>query len=173
MDNISALKRQAERLLAKMEGKRYVIGDLSKRLQAAADDHPQDTVIQAVARVIEQKCQKNPEEIINQAEIEGFYNQLIGLNASGTRFREVLGDLLLSEQPASAQTNPSYIQAVRDDPSQGEVSYDVDTEVKEGFDQLFGSISDKYDPKAASAAKEKPSHFVRFGLFAEEERTER
>jgi len=55
MDNISALKRQAERLLAKMEGKRYVIGDLNKRLQSAAEEHPHDTVIQAVARV-ENRC---------------------------------------------------------------------------------------------------------------------
>jgi len=155
MDNISALKRQAERLLAKMEGKRYVIGDLNTRLQTAADENPHDTVIQAMARVVEQMCHKNPEKIISQAEVETLFNELIGLNVTGTKFREVLGDLLVSEKPASIETNPDFIKATRDDPQEGTVDYVIDSEVKDGFDQLFGPISDKYDPQIATVAKEK------------------
>lgn len=155
MDNISALKRQAERLLAKVEGSRYVIGDLNKRLQLAAEEHPCDTVIQAVARVIEQISNNNPNQLISQAEFQKIFNELIGLNVTGTRFRDVLGDLLYIEKPVSAKTNMNFIQSVRDDPNNGTVEYNIDSEVKNGFNQLFRSISDKYDPHNASIAKEK------------------
>ena len=152
MDNISALKGQAELLLEKLQGKRFILGEVNKRLQEAAEEHPHDTVIQATARVVEQMSNKEPGAIISQADFDKIYNELIGLNVSGTRFREVLGDLLLSDKPASAEPNEKYIHSVRD--TESAMEYPKDESLK-GFEQLFGSTEDKYDPKSAADAKEK------------------
>lgn len=155
MSNISALKQQAELLLAKLEhGKFYSVVDLNDRLQRTASDYPQDTVIKAVACVVEEMCAKDPERIISQGDFEKLYNQLIGLNASGTRFREVLGDLLLSQLAEPAKPNEAFIEGRRDD-SKAAMEYDIDPEVKRGFDNLFEPASDKYDPQCAAKAKER------------------
>jgi hypothetical protein len=155
MDNISALKRQVEILLERLQGKRFILEDLNKRLQRAAEEHPYDTVIQATARVVEQMSNKNPGVIISQAEFEKIYNELIGLNVSGTRFREVLGDLLQSEKPASVEPNEKYIHSVRD--TEDIMEYPKNESLK-GFEQLFNPNEDKYDPKLAANAKEKVFH---------------
>jgi hypothetical protein len=154
MTNFSSLKMQAELALSKLEGKRYIVSDLNARLQKAAAENPQDTVINAVARVVEQVCSKNPEKIVSQGEVEQLYNELVGLNVTGTKFREVLGDLLLSERTL-AQPDEEYIRGRRDEPGQGEIDYDADPAVREGLDVLFTPQSDRYDPQCASEAKEK------------------
>lgn len=154
MTNFSSLKMQAELALSKLEGKRYIVSDLNARLQKAATENPQDTVITAMARVVEQVNSKNPGKIVSQAEVEQLYNELIGLNVTGTKFREVLGDLLLSET-TSVQPNEDYIQGMRDDPNRGEIDFDSDPAIKEGLDVLFTPQSDRYDPQCAAAAKEK------------------
>jgi len=160
MTNFGALKSQAELLLAKLEqGKHYVIGDLNERLQKAAGDHPQDIVIKSVASVIERVCSKDPRALISQGDVDKLYNELVGLNASGTRFREVLGDLLVSDLPGQVDvTNTKYINGLRDDPTQDAIDYGVDHEVKSGFDQLFEAASDKYDPQLAASAKQRVEH---------------
>jgi hypothetical protein len=156
MTNFDALKSQAELLLAKLEqGKHYVIGDLNSRLQKAAEDNPQDIVIRSVASVIEQAYHKNPEVLVSQGDMEKIYNELVGLNASGTRFREILGDLLLSETQTRDVTNVTHVNGLRDDPEAGSVNYGVDKEVKSGLDQLFQAQFDKYDPQLAGDAKQK------------------
>ena len=155
MSNISTLKQQAELLLAKLEhGKFYAIMDLNNRLQRTADEHPRDTVIKAVSCVVEEMCKKDPEKLISQGDFEKLYNQLIGLNASGTKFREVLGDLLLSEPAESVKPNETFIEGRRDNIKPA-MEYDIDSEVKHGFDNLFEPISDKYDPQCATRAKER------------------
>ncbi len=156
MVNFSSLKTQAEMALTKLtEGKYYELGDLSKRLQKVAEIHPHDTVINAVARVIEQLHKKDQSKLISQGDVEKLYNELIGLNVTGTKFREVLGDLLVSEKPASSEPNLNYVRGMRDDPDMRAIEYEADQEVKEGFNKLFNSISDKYDPQCATSAKDK------------------
>jgi hypothetical protein len=124
-----------------------------------AEDHPQDIVIRSVASVIEQVCSKDPHALVSQGDVEKIYNELVGLNASGTRFREVLGDLLISEAPNQTDvTNTQYISGMRDDPTDGVMEYDVDQKVKSGFDKLFESASDKYDPQLATNAKQRVGH---------------
>jgi hypothetical protein len=156
MVNFSSLKTQAEMALAKLtEGKYYELGNLNQRLQKAAADYPHDTVINAVARVIEQLHTKDQSKLISQGDIEKVYNELIGLNVTGTRFREILGDLLVSDKPDSAEPNLQYARGMRDDPDMGSIEYEADPEIKEGFSKMFDPIADKYDPQCATAAKEK------------------
>lgn len=153
--SITSLKAQAELALAKLtEGKRFLLSDLNEKLQVAVDENPQDTVIKAMASVVEQIYNKNPEQIISQGDIEKLYNELIGLNASGTRFREVLGDLLISEGPKTLETNEKYIKGMRD-PTEGFLDYDIDSEVKNGFDHFFEPASNRYDPQNAVFARNK------------------
>jgi hypothetical protein len=156
MVNFSSLKTKAEMTLAKLtEGKYYELDDLNNRLQKTAEIYPHDTVIKAVARVIEQLYKKGQSKLISQGDIEKIYNELIGLNVTGTKFREVLGDLLISEKPTSVEPNLNYTRGMRDNPEEGIIEYDIDSNVKEGFDKLFNPIADKYDPKCAISAKEK------------------
>lgn len=155
MTNFSSLKMQAELALAKItEGKHYVLGEVKDRLQKAAATYPQDTVINAMASVVEQLYHKHPNELISQSDIEKLYNNLVGLNVTGSKFRDVLGDLLLSEKRASVESNTSYINSVRDtDVSM--LEYDVNKEAKSELDKMFEPISDKYDTQNASYAREK------------------
>jgi hypothetical protein len=154
MANFNALKTQAEYLLAKMEhGKGYRIGDLNQRLRLAADENPGDIVIRSVASVIERLHIKDPNSMMTQGQLEGVYQELVGLNTN-TRFREVLGDLLRSEKNEAELTNKDFVGAMRD-PVEGFLNYDVDEKVKEGFDNIFGSATNSYDPQNATKAKEK------------------
>jgi len=155
--NIDALKRAAEVALMKLQGKRYLVGDLSNRLQVTAEEYRHDTVIQAMSRVIEKLAVKNPEQIISQAEIELLYNELVGLNASGTKCREVLNDLFIKEASGPTTTeNLDFIGGLRDDPSRGILGLVSEAQPKE-YDILFGESVDRYDPQAASDAKNKVS----------------
>lgn len=154
MANFNALKTQAEYLLAKMEhGKGYQIGDLDQRLRQAADENPGDIVIRSVASVIERLSAKNPNSMMTQGQLEEVYQELVGLNTN-TRFRKVLGDLLRSDKNEADLTNKNFVEGIRD-PTEGFLNYDVDKKVKEGFDNIFGSTSNKYDTQNATRAKEK------------------
>lgn len=155
MTNFSALKSQAELLLAKLEqGKHYKIGDLNTRLRQVAEENPQDVVIRSIASIVEKAYHKNPVALVSQGDIDKLYNELVGLNAGGTRFREVLGDLLLSNIPTRDVTNADYTNSVRNPETEG-MEYDVDKEVKSGLDQLFQIGADKYNPQLAANAKQK------------------
>jgi hypothetical protein len=153
MSNITDLKRQAETILSQLtRGREFIIGNVSERLRRAAETNPRDTVIRAVAGVVESMSRKDPTRVICQAEIDQVFNGLIGLDASGTRFREVLGDLLLSEKPAGAVLDPRYAQARRDDPSQEPID-EGDPALRGELGQLFDRAADRYDPQRAADAR--------------------
>lgn len=164
MTDFSSLKMQAELALSKLtEGRHYVLNEINDRFQKTAAVYPQDTVINAMARNIEQLAQKYPGELISQSDIETLYNQLIGLNASGTKFREVLGDLLLSEKYTPTKDNSNFINTNRDT-SEDVLSYDLDKNIQAELNQAFSKHQDKYDPHKALAAKKKvEAQLVSFG----------
>lgn len=154
MANFSSLKIQAELALSKLtEGKRYILGDVNDRLQKVATTYPQDTVIKAMASVIENMCHKGADKIISQGEIGKIYQDLVGLNASGTKFREVLGDLLISDN-TTPETNKNHIQTIRDTDAEP-MKYDINTETQKTLDKMFGLEADRYDPHNAAAGKRK------------------
>lgn len=154
MSHFNELKRRAEALLSQMEcGKEYTVGYVSRRLEKAAADNPQDAVIRAVAGVLESMSRQNPDRLISQGELDRIYNQLIGLDASGTRFREMLGDLLLSRKPASAEPDPKYAAAYRD-PLQEAIS-ETEPQLAKELGAMFDFADSHYDPGRASEAREK------------------
>lgn len=154
MTQISELKRQAEALLRQMgRGKEYIIGHVAERLMKAADDNAQDTVIRAVAHVIERRSRQDPTRLISQAEIEEAYQSLVGLNASGTRFREVCGDLLLSETPKGVEPGKQYAEAHRDPMVEG--IEEIDPALRQGLGAIFDGPSDAWDARTAGPAQDK------------------
>jgi hypothetical protein len=154
MSHFNELKRRAEALLSQINsGKEYTVGHVSQRLERAAADHPQDTVIKAVAGVLDTMVRQNPDRLISQGELDQIYNQLVGLNASGTRFRDVLGDLLLSRKPASAAPDPQYVETHRD-PLQEALS-ETAPELTRELGAMFDFADSHYDPKCAVEARNK------------------
>jgi hypothetical protein len=154
MTNIAAdLKRTANELLSQFSvGKKYIIGQVSERLRRAAEDNPQDTVIKAVASIIEKKSQEDPGRFISQADMDKIYNEVVGLNVSGTRFREILGDLLKSEGPKSVEPNSKFADENRD-PFQDALE-ETDPVLRHELGNIFEPKSDIYDPSAISQARE-------------------
>lgn len=154
MKNFSSLKIQAERALSKLtEGKYYNLSDIRERFLKTASTYPQDTVIVAMSSIIDNLHHKKPENLISQGDIEKLYNNLIGLNASGTRFREVCGDLLLSQINVK-EVNASVLDSIRD-PGEDLLQYDIDKTAVDHLGSMFDEISDKYDPNCIEPAKEK------------------
>lgn len=165
MSNISALKQQAEILLEKLAGgKRFLLGDLNVRLAQARDAFPGDAVIHAVGHVVERLHSKDPSGIISQAELENIYQELVGLNASGTVFRQVLGDLLPSSLETKSTTNVDYLSGIRDNPTIAPV--DLKENYDPEFDKLFErSTADKFNPQLALEAQNKvASELVSMGF---------
>lgn len=156
MSNISALKQQAEILLERMtSGKRFLLGDLNVRIAQAREDHPGDSVIHAVGHVVERLHEKDPSGIISQADLEHIYQELVGLNSSGTKFREVLGDILPSQIQPNTHTNKDYVSGMRDEPERGEIGSGADAELSPELQGLFSNASDKYNPQQAVEAQYK------------------
>lgn len=154
MSHFNVLKSRAEALLSQLNcGKEYTIRYACDRVSQAAADHPQDVVIRAVAGVLENMDRKNPNKLISQGELDQIYNQLIGLDSSGTRFREILGDLLLSQKPASVSPNQKYAEAYRD-PLQ-EALTEVESDLTRELGSMFELTEAHYDPKCVSEAKDK------------------
>jgi hypothetical protein len=155
MSNISALKQQAEILLEKLAGgKRFLLGDLNARFAQARDAFPGDAVIHAVGHVVEKLHLKEPSGIISQAELENIYQELVGLNASGTVFRQVLGDLLPSALESKPTTNVAYLSGIRDNHEVSPVNLNENHDPE--FDNLFKrSVADKFNPTLALDAQNK------------------
>ncbi len=157
MTNYTELKRQAEEMLSKMErGKEFIINQVSDRLSIAVEENPQDHVIIAMAHVIERMARKDPTRIICQAEMEDLYQNLVGLNVSSTRFREKLGDFLLTSAPEPVKQNTVYAQSNRDPLK--EAFDEINPEIRNAMKGVFEEDSqDIYDIKKAMAAREKVS----------------
>jgi len=157
MSNISSLKNQAQMLLERLNGgKKFLLKDVNERMKIAAETYPQDTVVRAVSSVIERMYKENPEAITSQAEVENIYQELIGLNASGTRFREIFGDLLKTSGPKSTSyKNEEYIAGIRDNPEKGDIHDEVNPVFSEDLGNIFKTKVDTYDPQRAANAKDK------------------
>jgi len=153
MNQYSDIKRQAETLLSQMDrGKDFIIGHVSNRLTKVADAHPQDTVIKAVARVIERMSQQDPTRLICQAEIDEVYQRLVGLNPN-TQFREILGDLLISKAPEPVHPGKQYAEAYRDPLT--EAIAEIDPAITKGLGKIFDAREERYDPNMAAVVRDK------------------
>ena len=159
MSTIDSLKQQAElaliELKVKAEGKRFILSDVNDRMQQAVAEYPQDTVIRAVAGLVENEANKKPDRIICQAEIKNWYDQLSGLSGE-TKFKEVLSDLMPdgSELQFESTANPDFISGLRDGVEK-EIQFDYDKKVENGFSKLFAEKNDYFSNEAVVKAERK------------------
>ena len=174
MQNIEELAKAAEQLLGLMNKESEMpLHHVIKRVHAALDDYPEDSVIKGVASVLLKRLRKDALAGITKNELYSVYNELSGLD-SNNKFRDKLGDLLPetpSQQHAEIQeyNKPTYYQRVED-------STPLEVEVSDEFaplQDMFGerkSLSPieriehaaeklmpelrKYDKKTATIGKE-------------------
>jgi hypothetical protein len=145
MSNFGTLKLQAEKLLSQIEdGKKFLVVDVKARLNKASDEFYKDKVITSMSHIIDKMSYDNPGRIISQKELESIYNNLYSLNTS-TRFREILGDLLLSKKVESKKTNEN-INASQEFPP-------VEHPLKKEFEPLFYKENNKFSQNDVSKAQ--------------------
>lgn len=97
MNNLKQLRLQAERALAKLQnGKSFPTKYVVDRLNNAAENYPRDILICTARDVIQKKASTN--NFISQQEVYGVYNSLYNYSGGYSKFREVLGDLLPTEE---------------------------------------------------------------------------
>jgi hypothetical protein len=157
MADISSLRRQAEALLTKMnEGKQFSLKEVVATVAEASDAYPRDTVIRAMYGVLTKLAQKHPGGIISQSDMEQIYQNVVGLNTSGTKFREVLGHLLKDNLNKTAHYNEDYVKSMRDTPEMGDIEMgSADPEVKQAMAQLFDKKYDIYKHSNVEKAHKK------------------
>lgn len=114
--NIGELARIAkEALNAKTTGQEFMLEDVYNVTRAAYERYPEDPVIRQVAFTIEKMAEKAaPGAIISQATVSEIYNHLVSLSGN-SKFRSVLGHLLLEEKTTFSSQSPDYSKMNRVD----------------------------------------------------------
>jgi len=114
--NIGELARIAkEALSAKTTGQEFMLEDVYNVTRSAYERYPEDPVIRQVAFTIEKMAEKaSPGAIINQATVSEIYNHLVSLSGN-SKFRTVLGHLLLEEKTQFTSQSPDYSKMNRVD----------------------------------------------------------
>lgn len=150
MTNITNIKSEAEKLLKELQrGNEYIIAQVDSRMRQAVIQYPRDTVIRAVAGVIEKMAFNDPSRVISQGEINKIYNNLAGLN-SNTQFREALGDFLNTSITKTSSENSEFVSKRRDTQDN---TLDVLAGVNNELKILFEQSEDKYDRNKIASAK--------------------
>jgi hypothetical protein len=158
--NIGELVRIATTLLnAKSNGQAFMLTDVHSITRAAYEQYPEDPVINQVAFTIERMAEKAPAgATISQSALSGIYNNFVRLS-SNSKFREVLGHLLLEETQAPSTQSSDYAKLNRVDGNDSELNTDslVDTNLANAISSTFtGSIDSvkAFDNSVAIKGKE-------------------
>lgn len=114
--NIGDLARIAQDALdAETKGQEFMLEDVHNVVRAAYEQYPEDPVIRQVAFTIETMVQKAPPgTTISQADISDIHNHFVRLSGN-SKFREVLGHMLLVNQPKFSSNNVDYTRLNRVD----------------------------------------------------------
>lgn len=157
--NISELARLAKAVLdANNSGQEFMLEDVYNVTRAAYERYPEDAVIRKVASAIEIMAGKaKGGETISQKEISAIYNHCVDISGT-SRFRDVLGHLLLKDKPTNDSQNASYVKMNRDvDADPIKMSDLVDPEAVKQLTAVFGgdvSEMKAYDTKVAAKGAE-------------------
>lgn len=158
--NMNDLAQLAQSLLnGANQGQDFVLSDVHNITRQAYETYPEDPVIRQFAFVIEQMTEKRGDAaLINQAEMTKIYNDLVRLS-DNTKFRKVLGMLLLNNAPVTKTASNKYIEMNRVDASDSQLSVDdyIDKSMVNSLTELFGGSINKekaYNDKAAAKGAE-------------------
>lgn len=158
--DISNLGYLAKSLLDKTDnGQEFMLEDVCNLTRSAYNRYPEDPVISQVAYTIEKIASKSPSgATISQAKISDIYNQLVRLS-SNSKFRDVLGFLLLNDAPSYKVSNEEYTKANRIDAEVSKLQEDdfVDRNLVDAISVAFGGSFDTnkaYDNRIAKKGLE-------------------
>lgn len=126
--NPNEMIRLAQSLLdAKTNSREFMLEDVHSITRQAYEQYPEDSVITQVAFTIERMAEKAPSgSTISQAAISDIYNNFVRLS-SNSKFREVLGGLLLTDLPNKGAQSPDYSRLNRIDAA--DLNIDADSMV--------------------------------------------
>lgn len=158
--NIGELARIAkEALNAKTTGQEFMLEDVYNITRAAYERYPEDSVIRQVAFTIEKMADKAaPGAIISQATVSEIYNHLVRLSGN-SKFRTVLGHLLLEDKVEFTSQNPDYSKMNRVDAEDSGLDMKdfVNQDIVNAISAAFGGSIDSikaFDSKIAKKGVE-------------------
>lgn len=158
--NIGELARIAKEALdAKDIGQEFMLDDVCNVTRVAYEQHPEDPVIRQVAFTMERMTDKAPPgATISQAQISEVYNHFARLSGN-SKFRQVLGHLLLEEQTKFSSQNPDFVRTHRVDAEDSglDTSDFVNQDVVNALTAAFGGSIDSikaFDTSIARKGKE-------------------
>lgn len=98
-----------------LDGKEYFVGSLVDRLRKAADKYPHDQAIRTMELAFNKIAKsQGPSAIMNQSQIQSYYDDVSGLGNRNV-FMEELGDLLLEDRVSKvANYNEDHAKSLRD-----------------------------------------------------------
>jgi hypothetical protein len=123
--NIGELARIAKAALdATTNGQEFMLEDVYNVTRAAYERYPEDPVIRQVASTIEKMAEKAPPgEIINQSQISEIHNHFVRLSGE-SKFRDILGHLLLNKKADFSSRNQDYTRMNRIDAEDSHITTD-------------------------------------------------
>lgn len=139
--NIGELALLAKAALdAKTSGQEFMLEDVYNVTRAAYERFPEDTVIKKVAFTIERMAEKaNPGATISQANMSSIYSHFVGVS-SNSKFRAVLGHLLLNDIKPDSTQNADYTNLNRVDAENSQITNQsiVDQAAVKPLIEIFG-----------------------------------
>lgn len=155
--NISELARLAKTVLdTRLSGQEFMLEDVYNVTRAAYERYPEDAVIKKVAFALERLAQTSkPGTIISQSELSSIYNHFTDLSGT-SRFREVLGHLLLEEKKSFSSKNPDYTRLNRVDAEDSGIKMEdfADPEAVKSLTAAFGGDVSEIKTYNAKVANE-------------------
>ena len=145
--NIGDLARLAQTLLdAKTKGREFMLEDVHKLTRVAYEQYPNDSVITQMAFAIERMAEHAPRgATISQSDISGIYNNFAKISGA-SRFRDVLGELLLDSGITATASSSDFIKQNRLD---AEIEKEIKTAADPTITNTIASVfSDSAEIKA-------------------------
>lgn len=152
--NIHALAALAKRALDEQtNGKTFMLNDVYTQTRMAYERFPEDPVIRQMAFTIERMLDNSKKgETITQAKLSDIYNNFVRLS-SNSKFRNVLGHLLLEQQAIFSSKNEEFINLNRVDSDNSKMTnkdfadQTISNELDAAFDSKVGNNT--YDSRLA------------------------
>lgn len=148
-------------------GQEFMLEDVHNLTRAAYEKFPEDPVINQVAFAIEKMAKRAaPGTTISQSDISKLHNEFVRLS-SNSRFRDVLGFLLIADRQEYKSQNPDYSKMNRVDAEDSQISTDdlIDSNLVNAISSAFNGSLDSvkaFDNKVAQQG----AGFVRAELQA-------
>lgn len=140
--NVQDLARLAQKALDEQSyGKEFMLEDVYNQTREAYERFPEDPVIRQVAVTIERMLDRSPQgTLISQADVSRIYNEFVRLS-SNSKFRNVLGHLLLESKMTFSSQNPDYTRMNRVDADVSNLDTNdyVDQNLVNALNSAFGN----------------------------------